>query len=163
MKKAIARRSYKGIEDDLIYMNKAHGYYHPVTNIVFVYDREKDNVIICDDLYDLDDTGMSRITLEKAELPEVKKCTISKQVLESVKTLIRESNVMKIRSFEDTEFVVMDGEANTFYFSADGKRKLIECDNLYMLYDGCDEASNAGKIMKLVADVEELLGKEINL
>ena len=70
---------------------------------------------------------------------------------------------MKIRSFEDTEFVVMDGEANTFYFSADGKRKLIECDNFYMLYDGCDEASNAGKIMKLVADVEELLGKEINL
>ncbi len=46
MNKAIIKRSYKGIEEDLIYRNTAVGYYFPLENTVSVYDRETDNVIV---------------------------------------------------------------------------------------------------------------------
>ena len=161
MNKAIIKRSYKGIDDDLIYMNRAQGYYFPCTNCVLVYDRKKDNVVICNELYDEDDTRLFNIPRQYSKLPEVKTLTVSHNVLGSIKGFIRESEVMDIKSFEKVDYFVMDGEKDTFYFSVDGKRKLIECDNFYMLYDGCKINSNADKVMRLVDEIEEILRKEV--
>ena len=161
MSKAIVKRNYKGIEGDLIFMNRAHGYYFPCTNSVCVYDREKDNVVICNDLYDEEDTRLFSIPRELNKLPEVRVLTISQQVLESIKSLIRESGVMDIRSFENVDYHVLDGEANTFYFGVDDNKKLIKCNNFYMLYSNGEETPKAGKVMKLVENVEEVLRKEV--
>ena len=68
---------------------------------------------------------------------------------------------MNIESFrENNEIMIMDGEANSFYFSVSGERKLIECDNFYMLYEGFGD-SNARKVMKLTDKIERLLKKEV--
>ena len=157
MSKAIVKRNYKGIEDDLIFRSSFYGYYFPNGNSICVYDRKEDNFIICQGMYE-SSGNMSHVLYR---LPEYRRMTVSQDMLESIKQMIRESGVMNIRSFEEVEYDVMDGEANLFYFSVDGKRKLIECDNFYMLYSGSAETSAAIKVMKLVDDVLELLGEAI--
>ena len=144
---AVVSTDYEGIEKDLIYREHSHGYYHPVENSISVYDRDKDNVVINVDQY--------------FGIPEPRTLTVSRELLEKVKTAINNSGVMNIESFrENNEFLIMDGEANSFYFSVNGERKLIECNNFYMLYDGFDD-SNASKVVKLTDKIERLLKKEV--
>ena len=145
--RAVVSTDYEGIEKDLIYRERSHGYYHPVENSISVYDRDKDNVVINVDRY--------------FGITEPRTLTVSRELLEKVKTAISNSGVMNIESFkENNEIMIMDGEANSFYFSVSGERKLIECDNFYMLYDGFDD-SNARKVMKLTDKIERLLKKEV--
>lgn len=145
--RAVVSTDYEGIEKDLIYRERSHGYYHPVENSISVYDRDKDNVVINVDQY--------------FGITEPRTLTVSRELLEKVKTAIKNSGVMNIESFrENNEIMVMDGEANSFYFSVNGERKLIECDNFYMLYEGFDD-SNARKVMKLTDKIERLLKKEV--
>ena len=149
MNKAKVKRSYKEIEEDLIYRNRSHGYYFPMEEVISVYDREENNVIKSHGIrYPGEDL-----------LPETETFTVSEDILNKIRNLIRNSGVLEIKSFENVDYVVMDGEANTFYFCADGKRKLIECDNFYMLYDGFGKETNAGKVIQLIEDIEAFMLK----
>ena len=150
MNKAIIKRSYKGIEEDLIYRNTAVGYYFPLENTVSVYDRETDNVIV--------EEGMAYPGEPRS--PETRRYTVSPTVLDRIRKAIVKSDVLNIKSFESSEFCVCDGEYNCFYFSAGGKRKYIDCDNFYLLYKGCTKDSNAGKVMRLIDRIDDILDKE---
>lgn len=161
MNKAIIKRSYEGIEEGLVFRNLHHGYYWPVTNCVSVFDREKDNIVIENGYYDPEDDSVYSIPREETLLPVTKSFTVNSGIIAEIKSLIEKSGVLKIRSFDSVDYLVLDGEANSIYFNADGKRKLIECDNFFMLYDGCDQNTNAGKVIKVVDEIEELLKREI--
>lgn len=161
MNRAVVKTSYEGIEDDLIYRNIARGYYFPTESSISVYDRDKDNVVIYRGMYDPYDRRAFSIPCDMEKVPAAKRTTVDNSVLNQIKTLIRESGVLEIRSFEGVDYDVLDGEANSFFFSDGDKRTLIECDNFYMLYDGYGEETNAGKVMKMVDKIESILERNM--
>ena len=147
---AVLSTHYEDMEEDLIYRDTTKGYYFPRKEIISVYDREKDNLVF--------EIGMDYP--EDTFNPEKETFTLSRRTLNSIKKNILRSGVLDITSFEKAEYTVQDGENNSFYFCADGQKKLIECDNFYMLYGNCTKDSNAWKVMKLVDRIEDILDKE---
>ena len=147
---ATVSRCYDDLEEDLIYRDTTKGYYFPSKQIISVYDKEKDNLVI--------EIGMDYPG--NTFKPEKETYTLSRRTLNSIKKNILNSGVLDITSFEKVEYAVQDGENNSFYFCADGQKKLIECDNFYMLYGDYTKESNAGKVKKLVDKIEDILDRE---
>ena len=154
MTKPIIRRKYEGIEEDLIYRSSDFGTYFPLSDSISIYDREKDNVVYRKGYYCDFERNLASVAVT-AELPEISVRTVSREEINRIKKAISESGVLQIRSFENSDFDVMDGEINVFYFQIDGKKKLIECDNFYMLYDGFPLDTQAGKLISLVNTLDE--------
>lgn len=146
------------LKEDLIYRESVFGTYMPEGEVLSVYDRSQNNLVISSGNYypEKEDETFAFPDIT-TELKDRKTYTISQSELNTIKSLIRESGVLDITSIEAADNVILDGTIEGFFFRADGKEKVFERDNFRMIYSGSDERTNAGKIISLAERIGNVL------
>lgn len=157
MDKTVIKRSYKGIENDLIYRFISIGSYLPEGYCLCIYDRDSENVVIRDSQFDVEN-GIFPMFGNIETIPVKKTMTISRMVLERIKIIIQKSGVLNINSFDFPDYCVNDGTSESVYFCIDGKRKYIEGDNIFMIYEN---NKNMNMLSKLVDDIDDVLEEHL--
>lgn len=156
MFKPVIKRSYKGIENDLIYRFISIGSYLPAGYCLCIYDRNSENVVIRDGQFDVGNRNFPSFN-DIGTLPVKETITINRQVLERIKTLILYSGVLNIKSFDIPDYIVLDdGTSESLYFCVNGKRKYIEGDDIFMIYKN---NRTVNIVSKLVDDIDAVLSK----